>query len=57
MYYIRFISRQNPIFEYAPWKGIFSTREEAQGWADEWNKEMGEIDDRRAVADKCEEEY
>jgi hypothetical protein len=57
MYYIKFVSWQNPRFEYAPWKGIFSTREEAQKWADEWNKVMEWLDDRRAEVEKCEEDY
>lgn len=57
MYYIKFVSWQNPCFEYAPRNGLFPTREEAQDWADEWNKEMEWIDDRRAVVEKCEEDY
>ena len=57
MYYIEFVSWQNPQHHYAPRAGLFSTREEAQKWADEWNKEMEWIDDRRAVVEKCEEDY
>lgn len=57
MYYIDFVSWQNPRHHYAPRAGLFSTREEAQKWADEQNKEMEWIDDRRAVVEKCEEDY
>jgi hypothetical protein len=57
MYYIDFVSWQNPRHHYAPRAGLFSTRKEAQKWADEWNKEMEWIDDRRAVVEKCEEDY
>ena len=55
LYYIKFVSWQNPRIEYAPRNTLFSTREEAQKWADDWNKEMEWVDDRRAVVEIWEE--
>ena len=55
LYFIGFVSWQNENVHYAPRNTLFSTREEAQEWADSWNKEMEWIDDRRAVVREREE--